>query len=80
MKEKDLKDLEFEKMPTDDGKYYYILDIGSFCLMTQECNDEIKNKSGWTVTIWDNCDIVFKKREPLEELINIIKAHKKKLK
>ena len=79
MTEKDLKDLKFKKEPTDDS-YYYVLDIGTFCLITRQCADEVKKKDGWTVEIFDNSDIKFKKKEPLENLIAIIKAHKTNLK
>jgi hypothetical protein len=77
MTEQDLKDLKFKKDFTDDT-YYYVLDVGTFCLITKQCADEIKRKNDWTVHIFDNSDIAFKKREPLEELIAIIKAHKTK--
>ena len=78
MTEKTLKELKFKKQSADDT-YYYTLDIGTFCLITKQCKDEVKYDN-WAVEIWDNSDIIFKKRQPLEDLINIIKAHKKKSK
>jgi len=74
MTEKDLKQLKFKRQPADNS-YYYTLDIGNFCLITKKCKDEVKNDN-WTVTIWESEDIQFNKKEPVEELINIIKAHK----
>lgn len=76
MTEKDLKDLKFKKESTDDS-YYYILDIGTFCLLSN-CSDSVKKPDGWKVEIWDNNDIVFKDVKPLTQLISIVKAHKTK--
>ena len=78
MTEKQLKKLGFEKQKYNNKVikekfYYYTLDIGSFELITLNCNDEINNKHDWSVGIFNSIDIQINDYKTLKNLIKIIK-------
>tara|TARA_R110000803_G_scaffold163375_1_gene227024 strand:+ start:1860 stop:2099 length:240 start_codon:yes stop_codon:yes gene_type:complete len=75
MKEQEIIDLGFEvqhetaeSSGSDTDWYYYTLDIGDICLITNS-NDE----AGWEVSIFDFPSCVIKNIGDLEALIKIIK-------
>ena len=78
MTEQDIKDLGFEiqhetieSSGTDNNWYYYTMDIGDICLITNTDDDVVKN--GWEVSIFDFPSCVIKGIGDLEDLIKIIK-------
>lgn len=78
MKEQEIKDLGFEVQHEtaessghDKDWYYYTLDIGDICLITNS-NDEAV-KEGWEVSIFDFSSCVIKNIDDLKTLINIFK-------
>ena len=77
MKEKDIKNLGFERIDDNDGEieyYYYTLDIGNdyvpLCLITN-ASDEAKDDN-WTVTIFDYESIVITELSDLEKLVGVL--------
>ena len=86
MNEQEIKDLGFETQHetvessgSDKDWYYYTLDIGEICLITND-NEEALN-SEWQVEIFDfgfdfdSC--IIKASEDLEDLIRIMKNNSK---
>ena len=86
MKEQTLKDLGFkmqhetaESSGADKDWYYYTMDIGDICLITNENEEAVEH--GWEVSIgvigfdFDSC--IIKASEDLEDLIRIIKNNTK---
>ena len=78
MKEQEIKDLGFEiqretieSSGSDTDWYYYTLDIGDICLITNS-NDEVV-KDEWEVSIFDFSSCVIKNIDDLKTLINIFK-------
>ena len=78
MKEQDIKDLEFEMQHetiessgSEKDWYYYTLDIGDICLITND--NEAAVKDGWEVSIFDFPSCIIKHLGDLEVLIRIIK-------
>jgi hypothetical protein len=74
MKEKDLIQLGFERqdVETDNGFYYYTLDIANFWLITSE-NDEVVNGE-WKVYIFDYNGFEFTDLLQLAKFIEILKS------
>jgi hypothetical protein len=56
--------------------YYYVLDIGGVCLITNDSDDAEKN--GWYVELFEG-DIRFTDIEQLQELITLLKKNLKSL-
>jgi hypothetical protein len=78
MKEQEIIDLGFEVQHEtiessghDTDWYYYTLDIGDICLITNS-NDEAV-KEGWEVSIFDFPSCIIKNIGDLKDLIKIIK-------
>jgi hypothetical protein len=82
MTEQDIKGLGFniqqetvESSGADKDWYYYTMDIGDICLITNE--NEIAVKCGWEVSIFDFPSFVIKGLSDLECLIKIIRNNSK---
>ena len=78
MKEQEIKDLGFEMQhetaensDADKDWYYYTMDIGDICLITNSNDEAVKD--GWEVSIFDFPSCVIKGLGDLENLIKIIK-------
>tara|TARA_R110000772_G_C12979663_1_gene405699 strand:- start:261 stop:509 length:249 start_codon:yes stop_codon:yes gene_type:complete len=78
MKEQEIKDLGFEiqhetieNSGSEKDWYYYTLDIGDICLITNDSEAAVKD--GWEVEIFDFPSCIFKELGDLEDLIRIIK-------
>jgi len=78
MKEQKIIDLGFEMQHetaensgADKDWYYYTMDIGDICLITNASDEAVK--SGWEVSIFDFSSCVIKGLGDLEDLIRIIK-------
>jgi len=78
MKEQEIKDLGFEiqretieSSGSEKDWYYYTLDIGDICLITNDSEASIKD--GWEVSIFDFPSCIIKHLGDLEVLIRIIK-------
>tara|TARA_B110000285_G_scaffold12584_1_gene12465 strand:+ start:1763 stop:2011 length:249 start_codon:yes stop_codon:yes gene_type:complete len=78
MKENDIQYLLFEvhhetieSSGSEKDWYYYTLDIGDICLITNS-NDEAV-KEGWEVSIFDFPSCIIKNIEDLKSLVKIIK-------
>jgi hypothetical protein len=78
MKEQEIKDLGFEiqhetieNSGSEKDWYYYTLDIGDICLITNS-NDEAVEE-GWEVSIFDFPSCVIKSPFDLKALISIFK-------
>ncbi len=82
MTEQDIKDLGFEMQyetaessGSDKDWYYYTMNIGDICLITNDCDEALDN--GWQVEIFDSPSCVIKASEDLEDLIKIIRNNTK---
>jgi len=81
MKEQTLKDLGFKmqhevgSLGADKDWYYYTMDIGDICLITNASDEAVK--SGWEVSIFDFPSCVIKGLGDLEDLIKIIRNNTK---
>ena len=53
--------------------YYYTLDIGDMCLITNDNEDAEKDQ--WAVYIFDNLEIVFRNSEDLVQLVHLLKRN-----
>ena len=53
--------------------YYYTLDIGDMCLITNDNEDAEKDQ--WAVYIFDNLEIVFRNTEDLVQLVHLLKRN-----
>tara|TARA_R110000803_G_scaffold190521_1_gene253088 strand:+ start:141 stop:395 length:255 start_codon:yes stop_codon:yes gene_type:complete len=80
MREKEIINLGFDIQhltPERSGLgydwYYYTLNIGDICLMTNADDEAIKN--GWEVSIFDFQSFVIKDVQGLIDLIKIFKAN-----
>jgi hypothetical protein len=78
MKEQKIIDLGFEMQHetaensgADKDWYYYTMDIGDICLITNSNDEAVKD--GWEVSIFDFPFCVIKGLGDLENLIKIIK-------
>ena len=83
MIEQTLKDLGFERtlVPIEESGddrdfYYYTLDIGDICLISND--DEEAKKDGWKVSIFDFPSIEISDYNDLAALINILESNLKK--
>jgi hypothetical protein len=56
--------------------YYYVLDIGGICLITNDSDDAEEN--GWYVELFEG-DIRFTNIEQLQELITLLKKNLRNL-
>jgi hypothetical protein len=82
MTEQTLKDLGFkmqhetaESIGADKDWYYYTMDIGDICLITNASDEAVE--LGWEVSIFDFPSCVIKGSGDLEDLIRIIKNNTK---
>lgn len=82
MTEQDIKGLGFEiqqetieSSGADKDWYYYTMDIGDICLITNE--NEKAVELGWEVSIFDFPSCVIKGLSDLEYLIKIIRSNTK---
>jgi hypothetical protein len=80
MKEQEIEDLGFEiqhetieSSGHDKDYYYYTLDIGDICLITNSNDEAVKN--GWEVSIFDFESFVIKDIIDLKSLVSIIKRN-----
>jgi hypothetical protein len=83
MNEQLLEQLGFSKeesFDTSDNNtpdfYYYVLDIGGVCLITNDSDDAEEN--GWYVELFEG-DIRFTDIEQLQELITLLKKNLRNL-
>jgi hypothetical protein len=83
MNEQLLEQLGFSKedgFDTSDNDtpdfYYYVLDIGGVCLITNDSDDAEEN--GWYVELFEG-DIRFTDIEQLQELITLLKKNLRNL-
>jgi hypothetical protein len=56
--------------------YYYTLDIGDMCLITNDNEDAEKDQ--WAVYIFDNLEIVFRNSEDLAQLVQLLQRNQTK--
>ena len=63
-------DIPIEESGDDHDFYYYTLDIGDICLMSN--SDDRAEEEGWNVTIFDSDTCVIKGAGDLEDLVRII--------
>ena len=56
--------------------YYYTLDIGDMCLITNDNEDAEKDQ--WAVYIFDNLEIVFRNTEDLAQLVQLLQRNQTK--
>tara|TARA_R110000764_G_scaffold206960_2_gene292475 strand:+ start:299 stop:553 length:255 start_codon:yes stop_codon:yes gene_type:complete len=82
MREKEIIDLGFEiqhqtaeSSGSDTDWYYYTLDIGDICLMTN--TDDEAGENDWEVSIFDLQSCVIKDSKDLIDLIKIFKVNTK---
>lgn len=85
MKEKDLIELGFEREDvtaedagTENGFYYYTLEIEDLSLITS-ADDEVENDN-WKVFIFDYGGFEFTELEKLKLFIDVLKSTIKKIK
>lgn len=78
MTEEIFKELGFERVDVSaeeagDGRgfYYYSIDIGDICLMSN--SDDEAEKKGWEAIIFDSRTLSIKGSGDLEALVNIIR-------
>jgi hypothetical protein len=83
MNEQLLEQLGFSKEESFDTSdndtpdfYYYVLDIGGICLITNDSDDAEEN--GWYVELFEG-DIRFTDIEQLQELITLLKKNLRNL-
>lgn len=82
MIEQALKDLGFkrilvpiEESGDDRDFYYYTLDIGNICLISND--DEEAEKEGWLVSIFDFPSMEISDYNDLAALVNILESNTK---
>ena len=82
MSEQEIIDLGFEMQHqttessgSDYDWYYYTLDIGDICLITNADDEAVEN--GWDVSIFNFQSCVIKDSKDLIDLIKIFKANTK---
>jgi hypothetical protein len=82
MTEQDIKGLGFNRnkvTPEESGLdytyYYYTLDIGDICLISN--SDDEANDKGWSCCIFDSMTVEIKGAGDLEDLIRILKNNTK---
>ena len=78
MKEQDLVDLKFKKQQEtaessgcDKDWYYYTLDIGDICFISNENNDADE----WCIEIFDFDTMAIKEKADAEDLINLVRKN-----
>jgi hypothetical protein len=69
------KDLTPEESGLDYTYYYYTIDIGDICLMSNSDDEAIEK--GWEAFIFDSMTMKIKGSGDLEDLIKIIKTNTK---
>ena len=81
--EKDLLELGFErKQETVESSgakkdwYYYTIDIGDICLITND--NEHANVNSWFVYIFDKEEVVFRNSEDLAQLVQLLQRNQTK--
>jgi len=72
-----IKEESFDTSDNDTPDfYYYVLDIGGICLITNDSDDAEEN--GWYVELFEG-DIRFTDIEQLQELITLLKKNLRNL-
>jgi len=72
-----IKEESFDTSDNDTPDfYYYVLDIGGVCLITNDSDDAEEN--GWYVELFEG-DIRFTDIEQLQELITLLKKNLRNL-
>ena len=66
-------DVSMEESGCDSDFYYYTLDIGDICFITNG-NDDAEEK-GWECSIFDSMTLRVKGAGDLEELVKIVKLN-----
>ena len=66
-------DVPIEESGCDFNFYYYTLDIGDICFISN-ANDEAE-ESGWECSIFDSMTLKIKGAGDLEELVKIVKLN-----
>jgi hypothetical protein len=64
-------DVSIEESGHDKDFYYYTMDIGDICLISN-ADDEAENK-GWECAIFDSLTLKLKGSGDLEDLVRILK-------
>lgn len=64
-------DVSMEESGCSNGFYYYALEIGDICIMSN--SNEEANKNGWEAFIFDFLSMRIKGGGDLESLVKIIK-------
>ena len=64
-------DVSIEESGHDKDFYYYTMDIGDICLISN-ADDEAENK-GWECAIFDSLTLKIKGAGDLEDLVRILK-------
>ena len=62
-----------EESGCDNDFYYYTLDIGDICFITN-ANDEAE-KNGWECSIFDSMTLKIKGSGDLEDIVRIVKLN-----
>jgi len=82
MNEKIFKKLGFERTDVlieesgcSNDFYYYSLDIGDICIMSNANDEAVKN--GWSVFIFDYQSMLINSSSDLKQLVKIIKSNTK---
>lgn len=71
MEEKDLIELDFEKIDEFDF-YYYLLDVHGLVLVSND-NDNLSKDNKWYIMLLDFEDIVINTKKELKRFLKIIK-------
>jgi hypothetical protein len=62
-----------EEAEQENGFYYYTLDIGDICLISNADDEAAKN--GWECAVFDSLTLKIKGAGDLEELVKILKLN-----
>jgi hypothetical protein len=68
-------DVPMEESGCDFDFYYYTLDIGDICLMSD--SDDVVKEKGWSCCIFDSMSLEMTDAGDLEDLIRILKNNLK---
>ena len=63
-------DVSAEEVGNQRGFYYYVIDIGDICLMSN--SDDEAEKEGWWCSIFDSMTLKIQGSGDLEDLVHII--------
>jgi hypothetical protein len=66
-------DVSAEEAGDERGFYYYSMDIGDICIMSNPDDEAAKN--GWECSIFDSMTLKIKGSGDLEDLVRIIKLN-----